>query len=248
MSSKIYTFSLFGEEIEYIVNRGKRKRIYLQVADGKLEIKVPLKTSDAEIQIIIANKLRWIYNNIKKYPKKERIKLNYDTGDIFFILGKKYTLNVIYEDLKKDFIEIDEEKNALKVYLKNKYLKDNDFTEEKRKTKVNKLINNYYEMLADTEVKCSMEKLMKKTGFIPASFKTRNFKRAWGNCSNKRVISINRECVKYSRHAIDYICLHELCHLKQMNHSKKFWGLVSLYMPDYKLAEKELKENRVIYI
>ena len=74
MSSKIYTFSLFGEEIEYIVNRGKRKRIYLQVADGKLEIKVPLKTSDAEIQIIIANKLRWIYNNIKKYPKKERIK------------------------------------------------------------------------------------------------------------------------------------------------------------------------------
>ena len=46
----------------------------------------------------------------------------------------------------------------------------------------------------------------------------------------------------YSIHAIEYVCLHEICHLKHMNHSKKFWNMVEEYMPDYKIAEKELKE------
>ena len=47
----------------------------------------------------------------------------------------------------------------------------------------------------------------------------------------------------YSRQAIEYVCLHELCHLKYMNHSKKFWDLVEYYMPDYKLVKKELRRE-----
>jgi predicted metal-dependent hydrolase len=46
----------------------------------------------------------------------------------------------------------------------------------------------------------------------------------------------------YSRHALEYVIIHELCHLKHMNHSKKFWSMVESFMPDYKEAEKELKK------
>ena len=46
----------------------------------------------------------------------------------------------------------------------------------------------------------------------------------------------------YNRHIIDYVVLHEICHLKHMNHSKSFWAMVEKYMPDYKEARKELKK------
>ena len=66
-------------------------------------------------------------------------------------------------------------------------------------------------------------------------------KRAWGNCNSKKEIHLNKNLIKYSKREISYVCLHELCHLKYMNHSKDFWNMVAYYMPDYKMAEKELK-------
>lgn len=226
-----------GEIIEYTINRGKRKRVYLHISDGRLEVRVPSRLEEKEIEKIVNEKARWIYNTIKKYPKAEVLELKFDTGDIFYILGKKYILEVYPNSrIEKDKLEIvdSEDGNKLRIYLKS----------DKDTEKVKRIIQKYYNTLADEEISFAMEKLIRKTGLIPNSFKVRNFKRAWGNCSSKRLISINREVVTYSRHAIEYVCLHELCHLKYMNHSKDFWNLVSFYMPDYKIAEEEFKQNR----
>lgn len=247
MNNKVLTKTLIykDEKIEYKVNRGKRKRIYLHIENGELEVRVPSRISDEEIEKVVTEKSRWIYNNLKKYPKKEIKELNYADGDIFQILGDKYILNISYDSIKEDILIRDDESNILEIHLRKTYLKNKSYDEEREKSKVKNLVYKYYSNLADKEISFSMEKLIKKTGFIPESFKIRNFKRAWGNCSSKKVISLNNELVKYSRRAIDYVCLHELCHLKQMNHSKKFWALVSNYMPDYKNAEKELKEKNM---
>ena len=58
-----------NEIIEYTINRGKRKRAYLHINDGKLEVRVPSRLSEKEIQKIVEEKAKWIYNTIKKYPK-----------------------------------------------------------------------------------------------------------------------------------------------------------------------------------
>ena len=88
-----------------------------------------------------------------------------------------------------------------------------------------------------------MEYLQEKTGLYPLEVKIKKLKATWGICSSKRKISINLNLMAYSRQAIEYVCLHELCHLKYMNHSKKFWDLVEYYMPDYKLVKKELRRE-----
>ena len=83
--------------------------------------------------------------------------------------------------------------------------------------------------------------LIKMVGLIPNKIRIRNIKYAWGTCSVNKNITINYNLIKYSKQAIRYVILHELCHLKYMNHSKEFWSLVQRYMPEYKQVKKEFK-------
>lgn len=99
----------------------------------------------------------------------------------------------------------------------------------------------YYRKEAEKRISAIMEKMIVKTGLKPKEYRLFNFKRAWGNCSSKKIIKVNTKLVMYSDNAIEYVCVHELCHLKYMNHSKEFWNLVKQYIPNYKTIEKELK-------
>ena len=110
-----------------------------------------------------------------------------------------------------------------------------------KKENVKKLIDKLYKYIATEEVPSAMEDLKNRTGLAPLECSIKNLKATWGICSSKKKISINQNLMAYSRHAIEYVCLHEICHLKHMNHSKQFWNMVEYYMPDYKEAKKELK-------
>ena len=109
--------------------------------------------------------------------------------------------------------------------------------------KIKSLIERFYNQILLIEVQQAMEKWISKTGLKPNLYRIRNLKSSWGNCSSTKNISISKKLATYSKHAIEYVCLHEICHLKHMNHSKEFWDLVYLHMNDYKLAEKELKNK-----
>jgi len=69
----------------------------------------------------------------------------------------------------------------------------------------------------------------------------RNQKTRWGSCSSKKNLNFNYKIVLLPKHIADYIIVHELCHLKEMNHSKNFWNLVAKIIPDYINIRKELK-------
>ena len=90
-------------------------------------------------------------------------------------------------------------------------------------------------------VEKNANELINTTGLIPRKIRIRDIKYAWGSCSNNKNITINKKLISYSELAIRYVILHELCHLKYMNHSKDFWDLVQKYMPEYKKAKAELK-------
>ena len=87
----------------------------------------------------------------------------------------------------------------------------------------------------------NVNELVKTTGLQPNKVRIRDIKYAWGSCSKDRNITLNYKLISYSEDAIRYVIIHELCHIKHMNHSKEFWGLLEKYMPNYKEVKKEFK-------
>ncbi|MGN1327897.1 MAG: M48 family metallopeptidase [Clostridia bacterium] len=229
----------FGEEFNYTANikykiiYKKIKNIYIQIKDGNVIVKAPKYSNISYIENIVRSKSNWILKKINEQPLKS--KNNYKDNSIISVLGKRYTLKIIYTDKKRSRIYQDQDF----VYCElGENIKNNNLNEQKS---IERLLDKYYKTIASREIPEIMESLYKRTGLKPLECNIKKLKSTWGICSSKKKISINQNLMAYSRHAIEYVCLHEICHLKYMNHSKEFWNMVEYYMPDYKLAKNELK-------
>ena len=82
-------------------------------------------------------------------------------------------------------------------------------------------------------------------GLDYSEIKYRKMKSRWGSCSSKRVLTFNTELIKINKELIDYVIVHELAHIKHMNHSKQFHALVEKYLPLSKRLRKELKNIKI---
>lgn len=155
-----------------------------------------------------------------KYSKIKNVYIQIKDGKVIIKAPKRIT--------KKELEKIIEKKTEWinKNLEKSKKEKNTLYTEEQFKQIVEKNANE----------------LIQLTGLIPNKIRIRKIKYAWGSCSQNKNITINYNLIKYSEKAIKYVILHELCHLKYMNHSKDFWNLVEKYMPEYKKFKKEFKE------
>ena len=86
-----------------------------------------------------------------------------------------------------------------------------------------------------------MKILTEKTGLVPKKVTLKKLSGSWGRCSSEGNISININIVFYDKECIDYVIIHELCHLKHMDHSKAFWSTVEKYCPDWKRIRNSLR-------
>ena len=83
-----------------------------------------------------------------------------------------------------------------------------------------------------------MRKAMRSTGLAPKEITLKTMKRSWGRCSSSAHISLNTQLIACDPRFIEYVCLHELCHLVHMNHSSQFYDLLESYCPDHRQRKK----------
>ena len=223
-----------NKTIAYTVNKAKVKNFYISIEKGEVVIKAPWYVTSSQIQNVVESKRQWIMQKLEEYQSSPRKVKDYADGERFQILGESYFLNIYYKDINNAVLNV--ENGKISVVLPLRY-SDSDNTEQ-----IKKLIDKMYYMIAEKEVENAMEKTRKMVGLAPEEYRIKKIKSVWGSCSSNKKITINQNLMMYSRKAIEYVVLHEVCHLKYMNHSKNFWSMVEKYMPDYKEAEKELKK------
>ena len=99
---------------------------------------------------------------------------------------------------------------------------------------INNLFEGWLKQKALEYIPIRTAKLAEQFGFNYKRITIRSQKSRWGSCSANGSLSFNSRLMKFDKDVIDYVLIHELCHLKEMNHSKKFWGLVGEIIPGYK--------------
>ena len=219
----------FSKNLEYELVRSKIKNMYILIRNGKIIVKAPNNISENRIKDFINSKEEWINKKLKEFEKKSFKEKSYVSGEVFKVLGNDYILNIEYGDFEKASVNLD-----------NGYI--NICVSENCETvKIKELIEKMYYKIALMIVDKSVKMWKSTLKIAPDVVVIKKLKTAWGKCNSKRKITINPDLMKYDQRVIDYVVLHEFCHLRYMNHSKDFWNMVSKYMPDYKLLRNELK-------
>lgn len=143
------------------------------------------------------------------------------------VLGIDYKVKIIYKNIK--ITELNVEGKTIKIALPNRYKKIDN------KEILDLAIDKMYEQIAKVEIERAMEKTRIMLGFAPEEFEIRKMK-TLGKCEDKK-ITIHPNLVKYNRKVIEYVILHQYCHLKHKNHTKAFFKMLEMYLPDYKKCE-----------
>lgn len=225
--------------ITYTVNKKDYSSLYISVQNGEVIINAPWYMASSQIQKIVEEKKQWILNRINEYEKayeeKKRIE-QYTKLKTVKVLGQNYDLAIKYKNAKTPNLSI--ENGKILVTLPNKYKKvQNDQI-------IKMLIEKMYNMIAKKEIERAMEKTRIMLQIAPENYEIIRMKNVIAKCVNKDII-INPDIVMYSRETIEYIIMHEFCHLRYKNHTKSFYNMLQTYMPNYQKIENQL--NKISY-
>ena len=212
--------------VSYSIVRSRRRTVAIHIKkDATVEVRAPLFTSRMAIDTFVAAKEKWIIEHMDKYERRNAARsaftLNY--GDMLTLRGGTYPVRAS-EDGRAGF---DGDSFLVPPNLPS--------------ASVKAAVIGAYKDIA----KCV---LTEKTAYyaeqlcvIPAAVKISNAKMRWGSCSGKNIINYSWLLIMADDSAIDYVVVHELAHIREPNHSARFWGVVEGVLPDYNRSRKRLK-------
>ena len=192
------------------------KNMYLKVKPDGIYISCPHLISKRDILSFIISNEKMIVDADVILQRKEQKK------EEFYYLGNKYDVIILNTVSKIEFIDD-------KVYVKNR-------------TYLNTFLKNEAERIFNERVRVCYNLFEERIPYPTVMIG--KMTRKWGYCKKATsTIKLNFELIKYSIDEIDYVVIHELCHLIEFNHSPKFWKLVKKYKPNYKENQLVLKEE-----
>ena len=220
--------------VPYILKRSrKRKRtISLQITrQSDIIVLAPYFTPVAEIKSFIEQKHDWIQKNIQR-QKEQRLHAGeklYVSGEYFYYLGATYPLEVFLQQGLP----------AGLVFWGNRFYLNCVDSEVRRRS----YFIEWYKTKAREHLALQVGLLGNRLQLLPKSIRITSARTRWGSCSGENNLAFSFRLIMTPPAVIDYVIVHELMHIKEKNHSTRFWKLVETAMPAYKLHRFWLKEN-----
>lgn len=234
-----------GRTINYeIVYSKKRKRVAILVRpDMQVEFRAPQGLSTDTIREIVKEKSLWIFKKLEWFETNRLPdqKKQYCEGEVYLYLGREYPLRITFMDsAKKPLAFFKDSKLTVEV--------PENTSEDQIPFLVKEAVWSFYSERAEEEVEKILENYSKKFGAVLPVFKVKHQKRRWGSCSAENVLRINFQLIMAPPRQLEYVVVHELCHVKEKNHSARFWKLVRELMPDYEEYRSSLKKDGWKYV
>ena len=201
-------------DVRYRIVRSRRRTMTITVSEGKVVVRAPLGASDELVGRFVAEKEGWILKKIEEQTG----------GEFADVMEGKTLLDDGVRKPVKYGAARSEEKGG-EFFLKNE-----------------KAVRPFFERTRCLFLPDEVFELSRRTGMMPADVSVRDFKARWGCCDADGRIRLNWRLVMLPPALREYVLIHELCHLKEMNHSAAFWKLVGKHCGDYPQRRRLLKK------
>ena len=215
-----------------IIRSPKRKTAAIKIQKGRVVVMVPDFLKLPAIESIVSSKTRWIQeklaiqNEMIAIPVKQFI-----AGEHFSCLGTDYTLKLISGAYPALSVLQTELEVTMPDNIVNKAIV------------IKQLLTQWYKRGAESELKRKTEAYARIIGVTPKDITIKTFKARWGSCSSSGSLYYNWKIMMAPESVVDYVVIHELCHLLHHNHAPAYWQTVAKYCPDYRACHAWLKAN-----
>ena len=226
-----------GFTFQVEVVRTERKRSASIRLEGDLvKVSVPKTLSDDRVRELVNKRTTWIKTKLQEQSERPIVKpKEYVSGESFPYLGKHYRLKVITG-------------NAASLKLKSGYLQATvEETDANAQSTTQSLLLNWYLTHAEKRLTEKTQRWAEIIGVEPNTVSVKGYKSRWGSCSIQGDISYNWRIILAPHHIVDYVIIHELCHMLEHNHSARFWSHVEQYAPDWRRCRDWLKRNNLYF-
>ena len=235
---KLYSINYKEQVINYEVSHRPTitRRIHLEVSDeGELRVVAPRRMSRRAIQKTLQLRAQHVVRYLlrARAQQQDLADYRYVSGEMHLFMGQRYPLEILEQQGKRGKAELADGKIRIIVL-------------ESNRDRVKSRLENWYRRQAQLHFAQQLtfySKAVPWTGGQAPPMRLRKMKRTWGSCSSKGVITLNPHLVKAPHQCIDYVIVHEICHLREHNHSKAFYRLQEQVYPGWREA-KTLLTNR----
>ena len=223
--------------IKYDLEFSDRKTLGIKVhPDRSVHVDAPLESNKTKISEKVRSKASWILKQqdffLSFHPLTPPRK--FISGETHLYLGKQYRLKIIQGD-----------NESVKLY--SGYVNVRCIDVENRK-RISHLLNEWYKEKAKIHFEQLFECWTTKISFAKksnSSLSCKWLKNRWGLCNKQGVITLNNELIKAPKKCIEYVIVHEICHLAHLNHSKSFYNLLEKHFPDWRESKYKLEHFMV---
>lgn len=239
-STEVRTVQAAGLIITYTLERKNVKNLNLRIhTDGSVCVSANMHLTADHVDAFVISKGSFIQNAQRKFREAEQYQpqpKQYVSGETFYIQGHGLRLQVIPS--AKESIDADG------VYIRLCTNAPDDFQRKER------LMRRYLHQQCMSVFSQALEQLyppFEKYGVARPTLRIRSMETRWGSCLVKKgIITLNTRLLEAPQNCIEYVVIHELCHFIHPNHSKNFYGFLTMLMPDWKKRKKAL-ENTAAY-
>jgi len=225
-----------------IIYSARRKSISIVVHHTKrVEVKAPTGTPASYIHGLAEKKVSWIAKRLAMLDSMANIPVErkYQEGEVFFFLGTPFTLSVTRGTPTGG------------ISCKDGHLKVNipqSLPPQDHPNYARKQVQEWYRTQADRIIGEKLQEYALVLGIEPPLFRLRNVRRRWGSCNHKNNLNFNTRLLMAPIDLVEYVVMHELCHVRHKNHSRKFWDSLRDVMPEYRERRERLKREGHQYV
>lgn len=223
---------LAGKNIPYILKRSRRRSIGLRIDERGLIVSVPLRTSEKWLHSVLQERAQWVVEKLTDWQSRKPQVVHWVDGESIPFLGGHLTLRVC-----QSLFAAPAQQRGRELWV---FVAD-----DRDAARVEQLASQWQRQQAELLFAERVAHYAPLLDVAPRAVKLSAAKTQWGSCTARGAVRLNEQLIRLPLRLIDYVVVHELAHLREMNHSAAFWDVVGSACPDYVKLRRELRAVRL---